>query len=405
MSVTFACYTVLTGFTMSNAIVFGKYFLCAIGLSDVSQNNNSNASKFISIAVVLLGISIHGTSVRFGVKIQNFLGGMKFILIGMMCLIGVYSLTIWQSDANEVTSIPAYAFQDGAVVSASSVATAFISTFFCFTGWDSVHSVASEIKNPTRTLKIAGPLSLFICFVCYTMMNIAYFKVLTYDEIRQAGPLVGSVLFTKLFGVNFGGRLLSFSVALSTLSNIMVVLYGVSRMNQEVFREGYLPFSIPLASNWPWGSPLPSLLLCGLLSVTWLVILPPGGSSFDYLVSMEGYGSQFFLLLVAIGIFIYRKKHRDQKPSTRASSVGVLSIILVSIYLMVAPFFGNQDANKTGFLPPYQVTALALIGICILYWLIKFYTLPKIFKYELIPRIVVLDDGLVVTKWIRSYVA
>lgn len=403
MSVTFACYTVLTGFTMSNAIVFGKYFLCALGLSDISQDNTSNTSKYISILVVLFGVTIHGTSVRYGVKIQNFLGGMKFILIGMMCLIGLYSLIFYKPESNTEATLPIYAFQDETGISVSSGAAAFISAFFCFTGWDSVHSVASEIKNPTKTLKIAGPLSLFICFICYTMMNIAYFRVLSYEEIKNAGPLVGSVLFSKLFGPIVGGRLLSFSVALSTLSNIMVVLYGVSRMNQEVFREGYLPFSIPMASNWPWSSPLPSLLLCGFLSVTWLSILPPGGSSFDYLVSMEGYGNQFFLLLVAVGIFIYRRKHKGEVPSTRASSVGVAALILVSIYLLVAPFIGNQSLNKIGILPAYQVTSLALIGICIFYWFIKYYSLPKIFKYELFPKVLVLDDGLVVTEWTKTY--
>ncbi|QLL30367.1 hypothetical protein HG536_0A01840 [Torulaspora globosa] len=400
MSVTFAAFTVLTGFTMSNAIVFGKYFLSAVGFQGISDH--SSVSKYISIAAVVVGVIIHGTSVKTGVRIQNFLGGMKFLLIAIMCLLGFYSI-FYRPEAGEktISSAPIYEFHDEGTLQVSSLAAAFINAFFCFTGWDSVHAVASEIKNPVRTLKIAGPLSLFICFLCYTMMNLAYINVLTYEEIKQAGPLVGSVLFAKLFGPHLGARILSLSVAISTGSNILVVLYGVSRMNQEVFREGYLPFSIHLASNKPWNSPLPALLVCGILSVTWLTILPSEGASYDYLVSMEGYGNQFFLLLIAVGIFIYRRKRKGEVPSTRASSIGVCAIILVSIYLMAAPFFGKQASNNIAILPPYQVTALMLILLCFAFWFVKFLFLPKVLGYELKQRIVTLDDGLAVTKWIK----
>lgn len=401
MSVTFAAYTVLTGFTMSNAIVFGKYFLSAIGYQSISDH--SNLSKYISIAAVVTGVTIHGLSVKAGVRIQNFLGGLKFVLIAIMCVLGLYSVFFYNSPIEEASSIPIYAFQDEAMATTSSLATAFINAFFCFTGWDSVHAVASEIKNPVRTLKIAGPASLAVCFICYSMMNLAYLKVLTYEEIKQAGPLVGSMLFAKLFGPHLGAKLLSSSVALSTASNILVVLYGVSRMNQEVFREGYLPFSIPLASNKPWNSPLPALLVCGTLSVLWLTLLPAEGASYDYLVSMEGYGNQFFLLLVAVGIFIYRRKRKGEVPDTKAPSIGVIALILVSTYLLAAPFLGDQVSNSISILPPYQITALSLIIVCFLFWLVKFFLLPRMFGYVHKQRIITLSDGLVVTKWVKCY--
>lgn len=35
--------------------------------------------------------------------------------------------------------------------------------------------VLNEVKNPVRTLKIAGPLGLGLCAVFYIFANIAYF--------------------------------------------------------------------------------------------------------------------------------------------------------------------------------------------------------------------------------------
>lgn len=405
MSVTFVSFTIVSGFAMSNAIVFGKYFLYVLGFSDVSRGVQSNASKYVSIAVIFVAMLVHGYSVRTGVRIQNFLGGLKFGLIGLMCLIGVYSFFYRipaDKESSSLESNSVFSFQDKEDFSLSSLASAFFNAFFCFSGWDSVHSVASEVKNPTRTLKIGGTVSLLICFTCYSMMNLAYVNVLSYKEIKQAGPLVGSVLFTKLFGKVLGSKFLSLSVTLSTLSNLLVVVYGLSRMNQESFREGYFPFSRQLASNWPWGSPLPSILVCGGLTIIWLAALPPENSSFDYLVSMEGYGNQFFLLLIAVGLFIHRRKHKGQQPSTRASTLGTILIILMSGYTLVAPFVGDQSRNIIGLLPPYQITSIFTIGICFIFWLVKFVILTRTYGYELEPKMAYLSDGLAVTEWIKK---
>ncbi|EDO14719.1 hypothetical protein Kpol_311p4 [Vanderwaltozyma polyspora DSM 70294] len=395
MNVSFACYSVLTGIAISNSIIFAKYLLVILGYT------NLDYSKFVSIAIILVIIAIHGFSVKFGIKIQNFLGTLKFLLIFLMCLTGFYTIFFYKSDNINFTHWTSYQGNTG--ISYSSLASAFIGAFYCFSGWDSVHVVSSEIKNPNRTLKLAGPLSIFICFVCYAMMNFAYLKVLTFEEIKEAGPLIGSVLFKKLFGKNLGSRLMSLSIVLSTASNIFVVLYGLSRMNQEVFREGYVPFSNILSRNWPNDAPLPSLMICGTLTILWLLILPPEGGSFEYLVNMEGYGNQFFLFLTAVGLFIYRHKRKYEIPKIRCSSLGAISMVLVSIYLLVAPFFGNQELNRVGNFPSFQITALSIIISCTSYWFLVFYAIPKVLGYKLVPVSEKLSDGMIITSWIRSY--
>jgi amino acid transporter len=41
-----------------------------------------------------------------------------------------------------------------------------------YTGWSNAAYVVNEIKNPIRTLKIAGPLGLGICGVLYMLANV-----------------------------------------------------------------------------------------------------------------------------------------------------------------------------------------------------------------------------------------
>ncbi|CAI2017631.1 hypothetical protein SEUBUCD646_0H00240 [Saccharomyces eubayanus] len=396
ISVVFSCYSILTGYALTGSIVFGKYVLSAFGVTDDSW------SKYVSISFIVLAVLIHGVSVRHGVFIQNALGGLKLLMIVLMCFAGLYTLIFYKATDQVAWELPITRTEQDSLLSVSSIATAFISAFFCFSGWDTVHTVTSEIKNPVKTLKVSGPLSLVICFVCYTMMNVAYLKVLTYEEIVNAGPLVGSVLFTKLFGPEIGGKFISFSIAISAASNILVVIYSVSRVNQEIFKEGYLPFSIHMSKNWPFDAPLPSISLCGFITIAWILILPKEGESFNYLVSMDGYGNQFFLLLVGVGLFVWRSKHKHETPQIRAPTFGVLAIVALSLYMLVAPFLADASLNRVGFLPPYQIMSLLVIFACFLFWFIKFFVLPKLYHYKLLPKITYLHDGLVVTKWVKK---
>lgn len=412
MSVTFASYSVMSGLTLSNAIVFGKYVLYSLGYDDVAGAVQQQWSKVISIVVILSAVLIHGFSVRRGIFIQNIFGGMKLVLIILMCGTGIYTLFFYHPDLVQgQMSLPKddlhfLTFQEDAVVSISSIAAAIISSFFCFAGWDSVHSVVSEVKNPSRTLKISGPVSLFVCFICYLLVNLAYVNVLTFEEIKEAGPLIGSVLFTKILGPSLGSKVLSMTVALSAFSNILVVMYGISRMNQEVFREGYLPFSEFMASNTPGDAPLPAILICAVLTIAWIVVLPGDSASFDYLINMEGYGTQFFLFLIAIGLFIFRRKHTDdeKRPEIRASSVGVVVLAMLSFYLLLAPFIDRKEqVVKIESFPAYQNTTLLIIFGCFLYWFIGFFALPRLCGYKLKSKIILLNDGLITTKWVKRY--
>ena len=54
-------------------------------------------------------------------------------------------------------------------------ATATFKVLNAYAGWSNVNYVLNDVKNPVRTLKIAGPLGLGICAVLYMLANISYF--------------------------------------------------------------------------------------------------------------------------------------------------------------------------------------------------------------------------------------
>jgi amino acid transporter len=54
-------------------------------------------------------------------------------------------------------------------------ATATFKVLNAYAGWANVNYVMNDVKDPVRTLKIAGPLGLGICAVLYLLANVAYF--------------------------------------------------------------------------------------------------------------------------------------------------------------------------------------------------------------------------------------
>ncbi|BAO42727.1 low-affinity methionine permease [Kluyveromyces marxianus] len=398
-------FSILTCFAISPAIILGKYILYALGYDAHFVNEESYASNYIAIISVIVIVLMHGLSLNHGILIQNFLGIIKFVIILIMCGTGTYVILFYENGnigtgVSSVNTLNYFGFES--TVSTASIATAFIQCFYCFAGWDTVHNVTSEIKNPTRTLKLAGPLSLLIALICYLLLNIAYVKVLSYDEIQTAGPLIGSVLFTKLLGESIGGKFIIISIILSAGSNLFVTIYGVSRMNQEVFREGLFPFSTALARNWPFTAPLPSLVVCGFVSCFWLSIIPNTGPAFDYVVSFEGYGNQIILLFVAIGLLFRKKCLQSHDSTVVAPKIGIVIFVIFSFYLSIAPFIGKQAENSLTSLPPYPISALLLFLLSFLYWLFTFKVFPFVFGYTLKKKVVIQEDGLEVFQWSKK---
>lgn len=399
-TVVFLVYSVMFGFTILNILVFGEYFLQAIGIEPTEYKTRITGLLFLYGTAL-----IHGLSVTHGIRIQNFLGLLKLGLAVIMVMTGIYTSFFPYS----ITKLENHLhwnefFHVKTSISTSKFSSAVIKATFAYAGWNSVHTVSNEIKDPVRTFKIAGPLSLIIVTITYIFTNIAYLVVILDDEIRSSGKLIGSLLFEKVFGYRFGKQFLTFAAASCAGGNVFVVLYTISRTSQEVFKEGYLPFSQVMASNWPLDAPMPSIILSCFLS-TVVVLGSPGKDIYGYIVSLEGYPNQIFIGLATIGIFIIRRRYPHVKAPIRASYIGTVLVLLIITYLSVSPLATRQSPNPEGLenWPNFAIVAIMCMVACVLYWVIMFRIFPKIFGYELISEDVEQEDGLVVKRWIKVY--
>ena len=77
----------------------------------------------------------------------------------------------------------------------------FLQVIWSFIGFSNVNYALGEVKDPKRTVRLAGPLAIVIVTILYILANIAYFAAASKQEITGSGRLVAALLFRVRKGV------------------------------------------------------------------------------------------------------------------------------------------------------------------------------------------------------------
>jgi len=294
----YAGYVVLLGWASGNSVVFGYVplsLLCNfIYLAKLTESKSEYIlhaanvkvdrwnQRGIGLACITAAFLIHGTALKWGIRLQNLLGTIKVIIIlvivvgGWVALAGHVKLPEDQKPHNFVNAF------EGTTGSAYGVVTALYNVIWSYIGYSNANYALSETRNPVRTLKIAAPLAIGVISVLYMFVNIAYFAAVPKEEILTSGRLVAASMFRNVFGEK-AERALSVFVALSAFGNVLSVIFSQGRLVQELGREGVLPFSRFWASNRPFNAPLAGLFEHWLVSVI-IMLAPPPGDAYNFIL-------------------------------------------------------------------------------------------------------------------------
>ncbi|KAF8549796.1 amino acid transporter [Imleria badia] len=441
-TVVFAANAILLGFEANGCIVFASNIIVSAGKVATTWSERG-----IALGMIVFVTFLHSLTPRIGVYIMNLLSIFKIVILMFVVITGWVVLLGKTHIANPRANF-SNAFASSSHNSGD-YATATFKVLNAYAGWSGVNYVLNNVRNPVRTLKIAGPLGLGICATLYILANIAYFSAATKAEIESSGVTVAALFFRNVFGT-VAERALSVFVALSALGSVITVAFTAARVNQgkytchfkpcdydafasrptELAKEGIpLPFGNKFwASNWPTGkAPLPGLILHLIPSVIVILGLPMD-VAYPFILDVQGYPSQIIYLLIVIGLLWMRWKRPDIPRPFKVWWPLAVFYLAATVLLIVIPFL--PPANGVGDTPPLPyylcvvylvrledtrlklICALmilhryCLVGIGVLvaavgYWAVWRVVLPKVFGYELVSRKETLDDGTVVTLFSR----
>lgn len=81
----------------------------------------------------------------------------------------------------------------------------------------------SEMRNPARTIRLAGIIAIVVVTLLYLMVNFAYLSGISKSEILGSGRLIAAILARNVWGP-LGERFVCVAVALSALGNVLSVV-------------------------------------------------------------------------------------------------------------------------------------------------------------------------------------
>ncbi|KAI4864402.1 amino acid permease-domain-containing protein [Hypoxylon rubiginosum] len=391
-----AVQAVLLGFTASNCIIFSQYvhFVFDAEARDFSK-------KAVAVALLTVITIIHGVWYKAGIRIQNFLGWVKVGLVLFMVLAALYVVIFRpkQEDAgNQQMALQSWeGLWEGSDWNLGTLATSLFKVFYSYAGLSNLNNVMNEVKDPVRTLKSVSLTALVTACLLYLLANLAYFAVVPIDDIKKSGQLVSALFFERTFGPNVGKRFLPLAVALSAGGNVMVVTFALARLNQEIARAGFLPFSRYLSSSKPFNAPLGGLIVHYIPSVL-VIVLPPSGEVYSFILEVEGYPGQVFALATSIGLIWLRYKRPDLNRPFKAWIPAVIFRTLLCFCLLAAPFFPPSHPKPGGlFYATYAIVGVGILLFGVVYWLVWTVILPRLGRYRLEEKGDVLDDGTAIT--------
>lgn len=199
---------------------------------------------------------------------------------------------------------------------------------------------------------------------------------------------------------------ISVFVAISAFGNVMTVTFAQARVNQELAKEGVIPYPRFWASSWPFRSPSAGLLLHFIPSFIVIVAIP-FGDAYNFILDLEGYPSSVINFLVVLGLFYLRWKSAEIPRPFKVWWPVAFFFMVGQAFQLVAPFIRPPGGKGDTSLPYWLASVIGIVILCagIVYWAFWQIILPAVGKYRLRPQHSVLSDGTTVVIYTKEKLA
>jgi len=301
-------------------------------------------------------------SVKWAIRVHDVLTSVKVLVLALISVTGLVALfggspnvpnpgQNWQSLFANTSTDP------------NSYASAMFKIFWAYDGWSNLNLSISELKNPTKNLPIAAGVGVTLVTALYLLANVAYLTVVPQSVAFASSDVLAAQFFQIVFGQVAGQNVLPIFVALAAYGAVSAMVFSASRVVFVAAKEGYLPFANFFGSvNERFGTPVNALLFNWAWTIL-LMLAPPPGEAFSFLVDLVGYPSWLFYGLSVLGLLIMRRSHPTKTRPFRVWPVAAVFFILIAVFLCIFPFVPPSDpsALTSGGIPYYLSALLGLI--------------------------------------------
>lgn len=381
--VVYAAVTVILSFSTSSASAFASYLFKAANHTPTSWEQRG-----LAVLPLFLCAGITAINTNFALRLNSFLGFVKLVFIVFIIISGLVVLGGGTRVGN-THSVFKNAWE-GTTTDGNAISNAVLKVVFSYGGSGYAFGVVAETvpSNTIRAYKFFVPWTMFFIFILYILINTVFFAGIgSVAEIKKAGTLVSSVYFQKVFGTKAANGALSAFVAISAFGHLLGVFIAHSRSLRECGRQGVLPYPKLWTSVRPWGTPLFPVLVTLIINLI-VLLAPPPGDAYNFVVDMGSYAGSIFNCVLFIGLIKLRATRKKQGLGYREFHVWTPVLIIAILWTLfviamafVPPKGTLKGSDVSFFYATYPITTFALIGVCIAYYFVWAHLLPRIGKY------------------------
>ncbi|XP_024150582.1 b(0,+)-type amino acid transporter 1 [Oryzias melastigma] len=301
--------------------------------------------KCLAIASLLIIVAINCISVKLASYVQNFFTAAKLVIIVIIIVAGIVLLA--QGNTQNLSN----AFE-GSTTSFGAIGLAFYNGLWAYDGWNQLNFITEELRNPYRNLPLAIIIGIPMVTVCYVLVNVAYFTVMTPSEL----------LVSPAVAVTFGDRVLyplswivPLFVAFSTFGAANGSCFTAGRLAFVSGREGHMVKILSYVSLRRY-TPSPALIFNGILS--FFYILP---ADINTLINYFSFAQWAFYGLTALSLIVMRFTRKELHRPVRVPIFIAALMVVVSCYLVLAPIIDQPELE-------YLYCTIFIFGGLILYY-------------------------------------
>ena len=303
--------------------------------------------KMIAIFAILLFTCINYLSLQWASKAQNLLSG--FNLMTIVIIVGI-GFSLGSGDwAN-------FSYHSDTASAGDLFGPAMVSVFFTYSGWFVSAYVASEMKNPQKSLPLSLIVSSLIVTVVYIIMNIFYIYALPIPEMDGVVDIARRAS-ESLLG-NQASVLFSVMIIFAILGSLNSVTLTAPRIYYAMAGDGLFPKRLgevhPRFRTPHFSIGIQAVIAC-LLVLT---------GNFYQLLSYTVFFMILTCIATALGVFVLRVRKPHLARPYKVWGYPFTTLVFVAAYTWIGirVFFYNPQNALIGIL-------IVLIGIpFFIYW-------------------------------------
>ncbi|XP_053575003.1 cystine/glutamate transporter [Bombina bombina] len=334
-------------------LAFGRYLIEPIF---VPCNAPAVVVKLISVIGIACIIALNCWSVSWSANFQTAFTALKLVALVLIIVPGINTLVQGHNENFQ------NAF-DTSSLALDKIPLAFYSGMFAFGGWFYITFVTEEIINPERNIPLTVIISLTVVTIGYLLANVAYYTILTAEE----------VLGSDAVAVSFAEKTLG---QFSPVIPILVAMSCFGALNGGIFASSRMLFAASRENQWPplfamihirRHTPLPALIL-----MTPLIILMISIGDLYGLLNFYSFSRWLFMGLVTLGLIIHSHRYPDLPRPFKVPMVIPLIFTIMSLFIVGMSLYSDPINTGIG-------CAFTLSGLPVYYLTVQKSRLPRQF--------------------------